>query len=164
MIPEANRLIGKYRNIGILVDTNILLLHLVGLTNQNRIEMFKRTKKFTIQDFELLRKILCLFPNIFTTQSILTEVSNLTGQLNEPDKSRCRRLLREEIKKFNELYHPSSKVCGEPKFERFGLTDSGIAMVSRNPYLVLTDDLPLYAYLSSQNIDVLNFNHLRRFG
>ena len=164
MISDVEGLIGKYRNVGVLVDTNILLLHVVGSTNKQRITQFKRTReRFTIEDFDLLQRILCLFSKVTTTQSILTEVSNLTGQLTEPEKSRCRTLFAEEIKRFEEIYAPSSRICDEQMFPKFGLTDCGI-MATNQQYLVLTDDLPLAAYLSRQGVDTINFNNIRQYG
>ena len=36
------------RGSGLLVDTNLLLLYLIGRTNKNRISKFKRTQAYTI--------------------------------------------------------------------------------------------------------------------
>ena len=44
-----------------------------------------------------------------------------------------------------------------------GITDAGILMLASQNYLVLTDDLPLFNYLQSQSVDVINFNHLHFF-
>ena len=88
MISDVEGLIGKYRNVGVLVDTNILLLHVVGSTNKQRITQFKRTReRFTIEDFDLLQRILCLFSKVTTTQSILTEVSNLGSRIKLGDQN-----------------------------------------------------------------------------
>lgn len=82
-------LLESYRQKGILVDTNILLLYFVGSVNPKRISQFKRTNQFNVDDFQLLVQILGYFQKIVTTPNILTEVSNLTGQLTEPEKSSC---------------------------------------------------------------------------
>lgn len=164
MNGQLKSLIAKYRNNGILVDTNILLLYVVGLTNQQRIPLFKRTNRFIAKDFDTLRQLLRQFPTVVTTPSILTEVSNLSGQLNEPERSTCMGLFADEIQEIEEYYIPSRETAKDGKFQRFGLTDCGIAQISLSQYLVLTDDLPLSAYLSNQGIDTLNFNNIRKFG
>ena len=43
---------------GLLIDTNLLLLLLVGLFDQDEIGKVKRTEKFTIEDFEKLKNLL----------------------------------------------------------------------------------------------------------
>lgn len=60
-----------------------------------------------------------------------------------------------------ESYISSSTASQYKEFTRFGLTDCGILELARNQYLVLTDDLKLAVHLQSQNIDTVNFNHLR---
>ena len=48
---DAATLIEKHRGKGVLVDTNLFVLLLVGLVNENRILNFQRTQDFTIEDF-----------------------------------------------------------------------------------------------------------------
>jgi len=43
MIPDARALLEKHRGKGVLVDTNLPVLLLVGLVNRSRITRFKRT-------------------------------------------------------------------------------------------------------------------------
>ena len=47
-------LVIKYKNKGVLIDTNILLLFLVGSLDLNLIRGFKRTTNFTENDFDLI--------------------------------------------------------------------------------------------------------------
>ena len=47
----------KYKQRGILIDTNILLLWCVGSVNKARISKFKRTKLFSQEDYESLERI-----------------------------------------------------------------------------------------------------------
>jgi uncharacterized protein YacL len=51
----------------------------------------------------------------------------------------------------------------ENAFPKLGLTDTAIFRAATGKFLVLTDDFRLAQYLSSQNVDVVNFNHLRTF-
>ncbi len=48
---DAVGLIEKHRANGLLIDTNLLVLFLVGKTNKSRILSFKRTQAYTLEDF-----------------------------------------------------------------------------------------------------------------
>lgn len=54
-------LIGRYHQKGILIDTNILLLFLVGSVNPERITRFNRTQQFIPEDYELLLGFIAKF-------------------------------------------------------------------------------------------------------
>ncbi len=56
---------------GLLLDSNILTVYLVGLYDVKRIPEFKRTKGFyTTDDFYLLQKFVTLFDNRLVTTPI----------------------------------------------------------------------------------------------
>lgn len=160
MIDYYTTLLQKHSQTGILPDTNILLLYFVGVLDVNLINRFKRTvNKFSIEDYYLLYNLLNNFQAMVTTPNILTEVSNLAGQLNDPAKSQFFTLLARSITLLKEHYIPSTDTAQTPAFIKFGITDAGIAQIK--PYLVLTEDFALAQYLQSQNIDAINFNHIR---
>ncbi len=80
-------IIGSYRNKGILIDTNLLLLYFIGKYNKSLIQYFKRTQKYVIEDYELSTSVIKFFTRIITTPNILTEVSNLSGNLENKLKT-----------------------------------------------------------------------------
>lgn len=100
----VEELFSRYRQKGILIDTNILLLLFVGIVNRERISKFNRTQQFTPEDFDILQEIILYFPKIVTTPNILTEVSNLAGQLSEPERSQCLKKFSQFILKLDENY------------------------------------------------------------
>ncbi len=157
-------LVNRYCRKGILIDTNILLLWLVGSTNKARITQFNRTQNFEPRDYELLAYVFKKFQRILTTPNILTEVSNLINQLGEPERSRCFSIFARDIVKLDEIYTDSHAITATDKFSKFGLTDCGIVNVAKDNYLVLTDDLKLASYLQSLGIDTINFNNIRIYG
>jgi len=150
-----------YRREGLLIDSNLLLLLFVGLHDPTRIEKFKRTAQFTVEDFKLLVKYIEGFNEVITTPSILTEVSNLLGQLPDSLRSFFYQRFAHALRDLHEHYTPSQELCDEGAFPKFGLTDMAILRAASGKYHVLTDDLRLTQYLLSQNVDVINFNHLR---
>ncbi len=156
-----NQLIMSYKPKGLLVDTNLLLLYFIGAYDPERISRFKRTMAFTIDEFLLLAMFLGLFEKIITTPNILTEVSNLSGQLPENLRAFFWEDFAGRMLDLQESYTPSTTISASPHFTKFGLTDSGIVGLVKDKYLVLTDDLKLAAYLQNLDIDVINFNHIR---
>jgi hypothetical protein len=152
-----------YRSKGLLIDSNVLLLFFVGLRDRTRIEKFKRTSQFTIEDFKLLVDLIQQFKEVVTTPSILTEVSNLLGQLPEKLRYSFYQHFAYTLRDLRERYTPSGELGDERGFTKFGLTDMAILQAASGKYLVLTDDFRLAQYLEHQNVDVINFNHLRTF-
>lgn len=164
MIDEIKALLVRYRTLGLLIDTNILLLYVVGLTNRERISRFKRTCQFIPEDFDLLAQIIGSFQTVVTTPNILTEVNGFINQLGEPERSRCMALFGQAIERLREDYQVSAALAQLPEFQRFGLTDCSMTNLACHRYLVLTDDLKLTAHLHAQRIDVVNFNNIRPLG
>ena len=151
----------KHRHSGLLIDSNLLLLLLVGRINRERVTAFKRTQKYTLKDFELLSQIYAFFSKHWTTPQILTEVSNLGGQLTEPELGRFRAVLAALVEVIDERYITSRRITSHDSFARLGITDAGLVLLSMDGPLLLTDDLPLYDYVARRGVDVINFNRLR---
>lgn len=160
MSVEA-RLLSKYRADGILIDTNILLMILVGAYSPVRIPSFKRTAAYTVADFYLAVRLVQYMAHVITTPSILTEVSNLSGQLDSKERFEYFSSFGWQIQQFLEIYVESVDVAHTDEFLRLGLTDAGIVELARRGRLILTDDLPLFHLLTSMGLPTLNFNHIR---
>ncbi|HWM92780.1 MAG TPA: PIN domain-containing protein [Thermoanaerobaculia bacterium] len=148
----------------ILLDTNILLLYLVGRFNPAQITRFKRTAKFVEEDYRLLDNVLKRFEAIVTTPGILAEVNSLSGQLPEPIRSSYFLTFARELPAFREEFVESRQLAALHEFVKFGLTDSGIIQAVRDRYLFLTDDFRLSQYLAKSDFAVINFNHIRTLG
>ena len=57
-MTELDRFDQNARNRGVLIDTNLLVLLIVGLVNPLRIARFKRTSHYNFADWDLLTGIL----------------------------------------------------------------------------------------------------------
>jgi hypothetical protein len=156
MLPAASA-----RPRSLLIDTNLLLVLIVGSHDRNQIERFKRTRAYTADDYDLLTRFVASFGELAVTPNVLTEVSDFVGQLSEPLRGRVLSSLALLAVQVPERYFPSSDVVREPDFLRFGLTDVSVLLTAREQVAVLTDDLPLYLKLSALDLYVVNFNHLR---
>ena len=74
---DAGAVIAKYRSKGALIDSNLLVLFLVGSIKKSRILGFKRTQDFTIAGFILLKNLINSFGKLFVTPHVRTQVSDL---------------------------------------------------------------------------------------
>jgi rRNA-processing protein FCF1 len=158
------KLIIQYKDLGILIDTNILLCYLIGMLNPKKIPVFKRTRQFGVEDFSMICSVLRHFRKIVTTPNVLTEVNSFSRQLKDPDRTKLSGILANHIKVLDEHYIESRIAAGRGEFAKLGLTDCGIIHLSPKKYLVLTDDFTLANYLSKNGVDVINFNHIRVAG
>ncbi len=161
MPDPIGQLFARYRTRGLLVDTNLLVLYVVGLLGPRQITSFKRTSAYEPDDFDLLARVMERFETVATTPHVLTETSNLLGQLPGKTAAQGRAVLSQLVPLLHETHRPALVLSKHPQFQQFGLTDAGIDEVASGTYLVLTDDLPLYHYLAGQGQDAINFNHLR---
>jgi rRNA-processing protein FCF1 len=163
MNEYVKKLFYKYKNKGLLIDTNLLLVYFVGSYDRNLIGNFKRTITFTIEDFEKLQRAFIFFDKVVTTPNILTEVNSLSNQLPENIKLQYFDKIKVQISRLEENYVESKVICNLTHFPKFGLTDTGIINLVKDNYLVLTDDFRLANYLEKIEVDVINFNHLRDY-
>lgn len=88
----------------IVLDTNLLILLVVGETSLPYISKHKRLKAFTISDYYLLISLLIQAASIRVTPNTLTETSNLLKHIDEPARTRIFRKFVEIVKKLNETY------------------------------------------------------------
>ena len=149
------------RQKSLFIDTNLLLVLIVGALGPEQIERFKRTKAYTREDYALLLAFVGGFKRMLTTPNVLTEVSNLLDWLYEPLRRKAQVALGVLTAQFEEKYVASSEAATDPSFPLLGLSDVSILRSVGKDVTVLTDDLPLYLRLSAAGIDAINFNHLR---
>jgi hypothetical protein len=152
----------QYRGKRVLLDTNLLLLFLIGSFERARIARFKRTAGFSERDFDVLAALITSFRVIVTTPHVLTEVSNLANSLPEHLKPLWSEHFALRAAALTELFEPAVEVMRQDSFLSFGLTDAAIHRVSTDT-LILTEDFRLSGYLISQGVAVLNFNELLLF-
>jgi hypothetical protein len=144
------------KKAGLVIDTNLLLLYLMGIYDPKKISQFKRTQQFLEEDFQLLLRFIEIFDKVIITPHILAETTNLADTQTFPILKTIIGLLEENLTSSLEIIH-SDQTC----FNKFGLSDTAIQYLAQQNYVVLTDDLRLYHYLSTKGYTAFNFNHLR---
>ena len=165
MTPEE-RVFARYAGRKLLIDSNLLLVLLVGLTESRLFGRFKRISIYPVGDFELLMRFVARFSVLLTTPHVLTEVSNLANSLPENTRRDWHRamnhlFLSDPIRPYvEEKWTAAAQLVGLEHFALFGLTDTAISQRASEA-LVLTDDFRLSGYLRSQGKDILNFRDLK---
>lgn len=131
----------------VVVDTNLLLLLVVGSASKNFIGMHKRLKDdFTEDDFDLLGLIIAEFSDIIVLPHILAETSNLMRHIGNPALEKIQGKLRTLIESATEF--PVQSVFGarRDEFNNLGLTDAvmlhvcAMSLDGNSPTLITTDD------------------------
>ena len=145
----------------ILIDTNLLLLLIVGLYNKDLISVHKRTKEFIPKDFDLLVKYINGYKILWVTSHCLAEVSNLIRQTNKKQAKELMAYFSCFIAKAKETHIPKEIIFKNGTSTRLGVADTGLIIKSKRVTCVLTVDFDLYKEISNRGYKVINFNHLR---
>jgi hypothetical protein len=143
------------------IDTNLLVLLVVGLASKDFIAKHKRLREFAIADFELLATIIDAYSPIVVTQNVWTETSNLARYISEPARARVGAVMRHMMSNSEEAYVTSVSASAREEFLTLGLTDSAILELKPASIPILTADLNLYLAAQKAGRTVLNFNHVR---
>lgn len=109
------------------IDTQLLVLLVVGETDKALISKHRRTKAYRVEDYELLVRLINETGHqVFVTPNTLTEASNLLAQdrREEPDRSRIFGVLQALIERTEESVVESKVATHNSNFRRLGLTDA----------------------------------------
>ena len=148
----------------ILLDTNLLLLFVVGRIDPNIVGRHKNLRAYTVADYELLIAQLRKATRILVTPNILTETSNLLAQIGEPDRTQLFTGFQTLIQAMNvidEFHVPSTTAAGRGEFVRLGLADAVALVEHDDDFTLLTVDGPLYHAALAAGRKATNFTHLR---
>lgn len=156
-------ILARYRSTGILIDTNILLLLIVGSYKRDLVGRHKRTVTFLPRDYDLLVRLVGQFDKILTTHAIMCEVSNLASQIGDPDRTEILATLRRFVGAMQEHAISSIDASRCERFLKIGITDSGILELAKTDIPVLTDDIVLANFIRASGATAFNFNHYREW-
>ena len=147
---------------GIFIDANLLVLLVVGATDQALISKHRRLRRFMVEDYERLIELIRQAGQVFLTPNTLTEASNLLAQHPNPERSRFFAVLRRIIGKNEEIVVASKTASRNNAFVRLGLTDAVLLEVISAETPLVTVDLDLFvAAFAKGEVAALNFTHLQ---
>jgi len=145
----------------VILDSNLLLLFVVGTTRRSYIAIHKRLHAYSEQDFTLLLQIIERASNVVVTPNTLTETSNLLGYMAEPARAELFTTFRALIEASEEVHCESRTTSNSPVFLRLGLTDAVLFDSCKEQLSLVTADFDLYQATLASGGSVINFNHLR---
>jgi len=147
----------------VVIDTNLLVLLIVGLASPHYILKHKRVEPdFTPDDFELLGLKIAEFSDIVTLPHILAETSNLIRQHGNPELGHILSTFRSFIERTVEIPATSLNGARDEEFESLGLTDAvivqfcGLEIDGAKPTL-LTTDTRLADHAKSRGYSVFDY-------
>jgi hypothetical protein len=111
---------------GVLLDTNLLLLYLVGLSRSGNIGFHKRLSMFEQRHFCFLLDLVSPYKNIVVTPHCLAEVWNLIGEQSNSfdlDRARLIEFARRFVSEAVEVYQPAKQLVGRDEIRWLGLAD-----------------------------------------
>lgn len=150
----------------VIIDANLLLLLIVGLTNRDYITGHKRLSGYSAADFDVLATAISLYSDIVLLPHVMAEVSNLVRQTVNPCRAEIQTLLASLVEVTSEIPVTSLQGVRQPPYESLGLTDAAIlhrCTVSPGGihFTLLTADRDLADVAHSLGCDVLDFEQLR---
>ena len=165
LAAQLEAYVRSHKSDGILLDTNVLVLLLLGSFQPSLIGG-KRLEKYAIQDAELLANYVGNFSRILTTSHILAETSNLATQVLTGKRKTdfFTRMFPLFCTDHQDASHQCEIVgCGinNAIFIQLGLTDAAVVAAIDVNRLLLTDDLDLHLAAIAKGAPSINFTHMR---
>ena len=150
---------------GYFVDTNLLVLYVVGQVDPNIISKHRRLEDYSVEDYYLLIYLIDQVDRLYVTPNTLTETSNLLRQHQDPERALLVQGLSYIIQMSNEITIASATVANGKPFLDLGLTDAVLCEVVSEETPLLTVDLNLYLEMLVRGGEklVINFTNLRNF-
>ncbi len=154
-------LLRKYHKNGVMLDTNLLVMYLIGLYDRNLVPQFKRTEKYTTDQFDFLEYYVSQFSKLIVTPHVLAETWNFVEKLPKNDFEAFLDKVLPSIQIFEEEYIDKSTIISANGFSYIGITDMAVIKAAKaTSCLVITDDLRAYAQFFENGVDTININHL----
>lgn len=150
----------------VLLDTNVFVLLIVGLTDKNLINRHKNTSHFKPKDFQLILKQLEPFDEFWLTSQIIAETSNLLAQIGEPNRTKIFATFKVFVEhvRTKEARYESRQLVADPQFIELGIADVSFLQKSDQVDCSITEDSKLYGFVSKKHPNTtINFNLLRTY-
>ena len=156
------------------VDTNLLVLLVVGATGRHLIAKHRRLRRFAKHDYDLLLRLIASAKAsgrrtgstaagaVLVTPNTLTEASNLLDQHQDPERTRFFDTLRTLIERNEEVVVKSVTAAAIPEFSDWGSPTPSSSRLPQRKLQLLTVDLDLFhAVATKDHRAAVNFTHLQ---
>ncbi|HMQ46981.1 MAG TPA: hypothetical protein PKA00_08070 [Saprospiraceae bacterium] len=138
----------------IAIDTNALIVLLIGLIDPQRIKTHKRTSIYDEQDFFDLVSIIESFDKLLVLPNVWTELDNILNRFKGDEKYQYIIKTSEMMKASSEKFIESLKGIESPNYFDLGLTDALLLELAKECDFLITSDSSLSDYAMANNIQV----------
>ena len=145
----------------IVIDSNSLIVLILGLINPKLINKHKKTSIYEEKDFYNLLNIIGELSNLIILPNIWTEVDNLLNRLSGSYKYAYVSTLVEVLKVSSKKYIASSLGVKRDYFQQIGLTDSLILELAKECKFIITSDSQLSDFAMANGIAVYDMIKIR---
>lgn len=146
----------------ILVDTNALVIVVLGLMDINLINSHKTTSIYEEEDFyNIMHLIDNDLKNILAIPNTLTELDNLLNSFGGSYKHLYHTIIRKILFETTEKVFTSLSVIDSPYLSTLGLTDSIILSIANHFDALITSDTLLSDVASANGIVVYDLVKVR---
>ncbi len=145
----------------ILIDSNSLLVLILGLMNPSLINKHSKTSIYEEEDFHNLVFTIKNLESIVVLPNIWTEVDNLLNKFTGSQKELYVKRIIETIKKTSEKYLESKIIENNLSFYDLGLADTLILECARDCEMLITSDSALSDYARAYGINVYDMKELK---
>ena len=146
----------------LILDTNLLVLFVVGAVDEGLITRHKRLQAFNVEDYRQVLAMVTACSRLLLTPHVLTETSNLARQVREAAQAEVSAVLKLLIARFPEELVSSCSAVEHPRYVQLGLTDAVLLRLSATPGAVLlTTDGDLYGAALSEGRNAYNYGHFQ---
>ncbi len=136
----------------ILIDTNSLIVLILGLMDPRLINNHKRTSIYEEQDFNDLISVIVRIDNLMILPNVWTEVDNLLNDFGGEQKYQYISRIIETMKLSSEKYIESIKAVQHYTYYDLGLTDSLILECAKGCEFLITSDSGLSDYAIANGV------------
>lgn len=138
----------------ILIDTNALIILIVGQIDSKLINSHRRTSIYEEQDYYDLLTVIKDYNNLTVLPNVWTEVDNLLNNFGGEQKYKYILAIKETIKSSSEKYITSLIGIESDSFFGLGLTDSLLLKFAKECEFLITSDSSLSDYAIASGIKV----------
>lgn len=144
------------------LDSNMMVLYIVGLTDKSLISRHRRIQKYGSDAFDMLLGLLKGCRAIVVTPGVLAETSNLLRYDRASSRLTMQtfEVLIREASVVDERFIAARSAIGRPVFKWLGLVDATLVEIAAQDVPVVTGDFDLYQQAVTFNPACINFDAL----
>ena len=140
----------------IIIDTNALILIIIGSIDPRIFKNHKRTSLYDEEDYEYLIKIVGDMKKLVVLPNIWTEADNLLNDFRGQYKDMYISILKNVTKEITEQYIKTSDAVDNDTIYDLGITDTQILTIAKNCDFLITADSKLADYANANGVKVVD--------